>query len=146
VGNFRPGLGGYSGAFPHPNGRDVVVFAKGNGYIVDPRTRALQKEFGGAIAQVWEVTDPPGLVCDRQGLAIFRIGPEGVVWHTRRLSWDGFQNVALTPTAITGLAFGLGDAWEPFEVDLASGSSLGGAVLGGVDSDWEVLARPERPG
>src|SRR5262249_23297300 len=78
VANFRPGLGGYSGAHMHPNETDVVVFAKGTGYVIDASARELKKDFGGAIAHVWEQSDPPGLLCDRQGLAFFLIGRQGV--------------------------------------------------------------------
>ncbi len=142
VGNFARGLGGHSGAYAHPNGSDLVVFAGGSGYVIDPRTHTLREEFGhGVVAHVWKVTDPPGLICDRQGLAFFRIGSAGILWHTRRLSWDGFRDVALTPTRITGLAWGLGDAWVPFSVELAGGSSAGGSIQGAGDFDWEVLAK-----
>lgn len=30
IGNFKPGLGGYSGVHAHPNGRDVLVFSTGS--------------------------------------------------------------------------------------------------------------------
>lgn len=141
VGNFCPGLGGYSGAHLHPNGSDVAVFSKGSGYVIDARARQMKKEFGGAIANVWELSDPPGLLCDRQGLAFFRIGREGVIWHTRRLSWDGFRDVVVTGNRITGSAIGLEDDWSPFEVDLVTGSSKGGSVPKEIDRDWEMLAK-----
>lgn len=80
------------------------------------------------------------MVCDRQGLAFFRIGPAGLTWHTRRLSYDGFRDVALTTDRIVGLACGLDDSWAPFEVDLATGSSRGGSVPKKIDRDWERLA------
>jgi len=141
VGNFGPGLGGYSGVHLHPNSADVVVFSKGNGYVIDVYRRELKKELGGAVASVWEINGPRGLVCDRQGLAFFRIGPAGLIWHTRQLSFDGFRDVMLSSNRIVGLAWGLDDAWLPFEVDLATGSSKGGSVPKEIDHDWERLAK-----
>jgi hypothetical protein len=72
VGNFGPGLGGYSGVHLHPNGTDVAVFSKGAGYVIDATKRVLKKELGAGIANVWDVSEPQGLLCDRQGL-----GPAG---------------------------------------------------------------------
>ena len=141
IGNFGPGLGGYSGVHSHPDGTDVVVFFKGSGYVIDLATRELKRELASAVASVWEVESPRGLVCDRQGLAFFHIGPAGLTWHTRRLSFDGFRDVALTPDRIVGLACGLGGSWVPFEVDLATGASDGGSVPREIDRDWETLAK-----
>ena len=140
VGNFGPGLGAYSGVHLHPNGTDVAVFSNGAAYVIDATARMLKEEFGGEIVNVWDIVEPPGLVCDWQGLAFFRIGAAGVVWHTRRLAWDGFRDVVLTPNRVTGLASGLDDAWLPFEVDLTSGASSGGSVPKEIDHDWERLA------
>ncbi len=47
IANFRPAeLDKYQGVLHHPNGRDLVVFASGAGYVVDPGTRALKPELG----------------------------------------------------------------------------------------------------
>jgi len=140
VGNFAPGLGGYSGVHLHPNGLGIVVFASGSGYVIAMRKRQLTEELPGAIADVWELTDPRGLVCDRQGLAFFFFGLEGLIWHTRRLSWDGFKDITLAGKRIRGLANALRDVWVPFEVDLVTGSTNGGAVMHEIDRDWEKLA------
>jgi hypothetical protein len=143
VGNFRRGWGGYEGVCLHPNGNDVVVFASGNGYIVDPHTGGLRDEIRGHVEYLWQVSDPPGFIYDLQGLAFVRIGPDGLYWHSRRLSWDGFRDVVFTVDRITGLAYlpsGTDDRWCPFEVELATGRSLGGSY--GIDdaAQWEKLA------
>jgi len=124
IGNFAPGLGSYDGVCVHPNATDIVVFSSGQGYVVDPQTRELKKEIGGAVDHLWPVADPPGFVLDRQGIAFFRIGPHGTYSHTRRLSWDGFKDVAFTDARIAGLAWTpVGERWVPFEVELATGRS-----------------------
>lgn len=128
VGNFAAGLGGYTGAHVHPNGRDIVVFNGGAGCVVDPETREWADLPGsGFIADGRRVRNPPGFVCDVQGTSFFRIGPDGVVWHTRRLSLDGFRDVVFTEDRITGSGIEMdGKTWTPFEVDLRTGDARGG--------------------
>ena len=148
VGNFREGSGRYTGVHAVPGGQYVVVFAKGQGYVIDPKRRASTGEFGGDFHYVWEVQDPFGFVCDRQQLAFFRIGLGSVRWHTRRLSWDGFREVSFAPDRLSGLAWEPADVWLPFEVDVTTGASRGGAYPnpipeGWLDEDWERLATVE---
>jgi hypothetical protein len=141
VGNFAPGISGYSGVHMHPNKQDVVVFFEGEGYIVDPDAKILRGEIPGAIFELWEVTDPAGFVMDRQGLAFERISAEGLVWHTRRLSWDGFRSVNLSSTYIDGEAWSpIEDKWIPFRVDVMSGRAEGGSFSAGDLENWEQLA------
>src|ERR1041385_3925097 len=55
VGNFREGSGSYTHVHRIPHGRDVVVFAKGRGYVVDVDQRDLKVELVGDCSYVWEV-------------------------------------------------------------------------------------------
>src|SRR3954469_10479713 len=105
-GNFRRGLGGLDGAVDHPDGRHVIVFAGGDAWLVDPELR-VGRCFAPAIDGRWPVSD--GMVLSRQGLAFLRVGPGGVDWHTRRLSWDGFRDVILIDEDLTALC------WSPLE-------------------------------
>jgi len=142
VGNFRRGWGGYEGVCLHPNGNDVIVFASGDGFVVDPRTRELKDGIRDPVEYLWQVSDPPGIVYDRQGLAFVRIGPGGLVWHSRRISWDGFRDVVFTADRITGLAYlpSSDDRWYPFELELATGRSSGGSYSSDDAAQWEQLA------
>jgi hypothetical protein len=107
--NFRPGLGGIDDVRPHPNGHDVLVISAGAAWQVDPSRRTFA-EISGDIDAVWSVSDPEGVVMSWQGLALLRLGPGGLVWHTRRISWDGFQRIQLSPAELTGLA------WAPWRL------------------------------
>ncbi len=141
VGNFSGGLGGYTGIHTHPNGCHVLVFAHGHGYHVDPASRQLGGEVGGEITGFWEVDDPPGFILERQGLAFVRFDRSGTRWHTRRLSWDGFRELAFTAAGITGLAWTpMGEKWLPFAVDLQTGRSTGGSYTVPRADAWEKLA------
>jgi hypothetical protein len=136
VGNFEPGLGGgYTGVHDHPNGRDMLVFSSGTGVIIDPAKRQFVAElpYSGFVFSVHPVTDPPGVICSAQDLTFFRLGPAGIVWETRRLSLDGFRDVVLTDTRITGAGMELGRdgeaTWKSFEVDLRTGDAKGGPYV-----------------
>jgi hypothetical protein len=140
-GNFAPGIDGFTGVCLHPNGNDIVVIASGRGYIIEPHAGELKGEIGRAVQELWEISNPPGFVYSLQGLAFVRIGPTGVYWHTRRLSWDGFREIAFTSEQINGEAWMPPDGWSPFEVDLATGRSRGGSFGNGDPERWEKLAR-----
>jgi hypothetical protein len=78
-----------------------------------------------------------------QGLAIARFGPQGLCWHTKRLSWDGFDQLNVVGDELTGLAWDpMGDSAMPFRVDIRTGRSSGGSFLaeGTRTNDWERLA------
>jgi hypothetical protein len=142
VGNFRPGLCGIDLARIHPNHCDAVVVAGGDLWVVDPNQRTATFLLP-AIEEAIEVQRPDGWLFSRQGLAVARFGPKGLLWHTKRLSWDGFDQVTVVGDELTGLAYDPGgDAWVPFRVDIRTGASTGGSFLaeGTLTSDWERIA------
>lgn len=144
VGNFQGGLGHYTGVHPHPNGRDVVVFASGLGQVVNAHTGELNGDVGGAIEHLWIVANPAGFVLNLHGLAFSRIWCNGVYWHTKRLSWDGFKDVAFSPERISGMALDApNEKWFPFEVDVRTGRSKGGAYSATDPEQWEMLQEPQ---
>jgi hypothetical protein len=125
----------------HPNGRDAVVIAEGDLWIVDPMQRSATI-LSPAVDAALEVRDPDGWIFSRQSVALFRLGPRGVIWHTRRLSWDGFDQLRIGDAEVTGLAWSGGDdAWHPFRVNVATGRSYGGSSFSELDDEgWERLA------
>ena len=142
TGNFAPGVCGVSAVRPHPDGRRVLVLASGDAWEVDPETRSGELVLQG-VSALWPVDAPSGFVVDRDGLSFARLGPHGVVWRTRRLSWDGFSGVHVGDHEIRGLAWdAVNNAWLPFEVDLATGASRGGSFGESDLEGWERLAQP----
>lgn len=139
TGNFERGLGGLDLARAHPNGRDVVVLSRGDCWIVDPERRSANQILG-AVEALLDVEDPPGFVLNCQGITLARIGPAGLLWRTRRLSWDGFDRLEIAGGELTGVAWSAPeDRWIPFEVDLRTGRSNGGSYSMASD-EWERLA------
>lgn len=140
VGNFGPGGSNYSGLHEIPWSKSVLVVSRGNAYIVDPVTRELIMDDDWLAEDMWMVSNPDGFVVNRQGLMFLRLGSDGLVWQTRRISADGFRNLKITYTHLTGLADAIG-AWLPFEVDLLTGKSKGGLDKGFPGAnEWERLS------
>ncbi len=140
VANFRPGLGGLNLVRLHPNDRDAVVIAEGDLWIVNLQLRSAELLLP-AVDAALEVHDPNGWVFSRQGLALARLGPDGLIWHTRRLSWDGFDKLRIVGDEIRGLAWEPGDdEWFAFRVDLNTGRSSGGSYFGNDPERWERLS------
>jgi hypothetical protein len=136
--NFQPGLAGLNEVLTHPNQRDVLVFSAGDAWSVDPVSRETSL-VAVAIDACWTVAD--GLVLSRQSLAFLRLGASGVVWHTRRLSWDGFDDVTLDGRQLTALAWSpLTESWSPCSVDLHTGASHGGTYSHDDVEGWQRLA------
>ena len=139
VANFQPGIGGTELAAKHPNGEDGIVIASGDLWVVHGESRSAECVAYDICAAI-HVVDPEGWIFNRTGLALLRFGAAGVIWHTRRLSWDGFEDLRIEEGKIIGRGWGLGDSWMPFEVDLATGRSSGGGYSMKDDSGWEQLA------
>jgi hypothetical protein len=127
VGNFKRGLGGVDGVLRHPNGAEVLVMAAGSVWSVDPYT-GDGIELAVAVDGTWPVNNPEGVIFSLQGLAFLRLGPSGILWRTRRISWDGFRHIELSEHALTGEAWSaIDDSWIPFSADLHTGVVTGGA-------------------
>jgi len=60
--------------------------------------------------------------------SITAVGPAGLAWTTERLSWEGISTIEITGQRLRGLGWdALTDTEAPFEVNLLSGKSRGGA-------------------
>ena len=128
VGNFQPGLGGATSVINHPDGLNLIVFAEGQAYVIDPSTKKLKTEFGGCIQDIFELSEDHALILG-DGLHFERVEKTGaMLWRTKRISWDGMQNVRIEGDKILGEAFTpLENKWLPFSVDLYTGEVDGGS-------------------
>jgi len=130
VGNFRPGLGGLDDVRWHPDGRQVLVASAGALWCVNPESR-MAEEIAPAILDIWEMDESGDLLFNDQGVAFFRLGRSGIVWHTQRISYDGFQKVHFEADQLVGDAWSpIEDRWLPFSVDLTTGRVDGGSYTG----------------
>ncbi len=130
VGNFQPGVSSFEDVLPHPNGREFVVIAGGQGYVVDPNDRAKREYFGVQIEIALEVPELSGVLFGN-GLWFEFLGPVGLQWRSRRISWDGMRAVRREGLRLFGEAWSpIEDCWLPFELDLCSGEFTGGSYNG----------------
>ena len=122
VGNFLGGMTKYTNVLAHPNGSDVIVVANGSTCVIDPEWRV--KRDGIAWEDITAVfsLQQLGLVVF-QGLVDFAaIRADNSVWLSPRISWDGFRNIKVHESELTGEAWtAIGDSWVPFTLDLLTG-------------------------
>ena len=71
--------------------------------------------------------------------AVRRLGPKGLVWHTRRLSWDGFDQLRIVDGQLRGLAWAAFE-WREFRVELSTGNQPEEATVDDDAQCWEILA------
>jgi hypothetical protein len=130
VGNFRPGLGGLDDVRLHPNEHDFLVTSSGALWQVNPQAVSAE-EIAAAVTDEWQLDESVDLLFNDQGVAFLRLGPSGVVWHTLRISWDGFREIRFESEALIGEAWSpIEDDWLPFTVDLKTGQVDGGSYSG----------------
>lgn len=127
IGNFEPGEGGANAVHRHPDGHSVLVVAEGNAWSVDPEKKAAELVLED-VTGCWVIPGEEDLLLSLQGISLARLGSQGLVWETRRISWDGLELVSINRGEVTGLA---GDPTNsqpsPFRVDLLSGFATGGS-------------------
>ena len=122
IGSFQCGLSGLSTVRMHPNGKHALVIAGGNGYVIEVETKQAIERFGGMILEVLPIPDGSDLIFAEQ-VRLERFGPNGVVWRSERLSWDGFRAMRIEEDVVFGESYTpLGDSWTSFTVKLSDGS------------------------
>jgi hypothetical protein len=105
IGNFIGGATRFSSVFDHLDGPSVIVIAGGQGYVVDVNSQDVSSAFGGSLT---------GIVDSGVHRFVFSTfttfeayGSTGLMWQTRRLSWDGQNASPLTPLRSTRPAYHL---------------------------------------
>jgi hypothetical protein len=131
VGNFQEGTTELRAILREPGTDRTIVIAGGTAYVVDVSTHACAHTFGGAIQEVFQVQEH--LLMFSNGLWIEAHGPSGLVWRTRRVSWDGMRDLRLDGDALCGEAYDpMNDEWAPFAVDVRTGEVTGGSYPRGL--------------
>ncbi|SDP94923.1 hypothetical protein SAMN05216303_1176 [Rhodoferax sp. OV413] len=127
IGNFQPGMTNFSAVYADVESLEANVFAGGQGYRVNVETGELLAEFGGDIESVVEIPNGEALLlCSPTDFELHRRAG-GVIWRSRRVSWDGFRNLSVHGNELKGEAWMFDDTWHPFTVVLESGVVEGGS-------------------
>ncbi|MFM9899445.1 MAG: hypothetical protein ACKVOT_00360 [Polaromonas sp.] len=126
VGNFQPGVTSFTDLAEFPHSDSVLVVANGQGYLVDIQSGILLTQYESDIDFLFSSPAADlviaGTVTD---FSAFRGAAK--VWCTRRISWDGFRNLAVLGNQLTGEAWCFDNSWHSFSVDLADGKVTGGS-------------------
>lgn len=127
VGNFQRGATTYNAVLAHPDGRQVVVIAGGEGYVIDPESRSETPCLMSPTINLAISMPEFNQVVLGTDLEFGVIRADGTGWKSARLSWDGIRNVSISATTLTGEARSPDDSWYPFTLDLLTGESVGGS-------------------
>jgi hypothetical protein len=127
VGNFQPGLSNLYTVIDHPNSQDLIVISGGQAYVISPKQEKLKTTFGGGI-EFCEYSKEIQCFIFGNGLWFEIVHKNGEPWKTKRISWDGMQNIQIKGTELSGEAYDpMTDQWYSFEVDLVHGLHKGGS-------------------
>jgi hypothetical protein len=127
IGNFQPGNGTFTGVFSYPLELIICVVVKGIGYLV-----AVNKPMEYEIVKSDPIREVRSLLEKR--IIVFAdftdltaYGPQGILWRTSGLSWDGLKITEVTPDFIRGIAWDAPQQREvEFLVDVQTGHYEGG--------------------
>jgi hypothetical protein len=130
VGTFAFGTvapSGFSGLFATPDGEQLCVVSRGEGYLVNAITPTT-----------WEAVSARPIIDVRpirnQEIIVFANftelvahGPSGIKWRTKRLAWDNLKITKVGETFLRGEFWDIRrEAVGNFVVDLATGKHTGG--------------------
>jgi hypothetical protein len=74
------------------------------------------------------VTNPDDYLLNNQGIEFLRLAANGIVWSSRRVSYDGFRDLQFEGERLTGHAWSpIEDSWLPFDLDVRTGRVEGGS-------------------
>jgi hypothetical protein len=126
VGNFIGAPTGFTTVLDHPNERDVIVVAQGDACIIDPGHCAVRDRIAADVQSTYSLPSL-GMVVLQRSTDFTSIRAYGTGWQSPRISWDGFRNISVSDTRLSGEAYTpVGDEWEPFTLDLLTGSCADG--------------------
>ena len=129
IGTFAFGVHrtGISRILGMPEPRTLCVVARGAGYLVPTDTPASCEPVKAVPIMDARAAPGAGVVVFANLTELVAYGAEGLRWRTKRLAWDGFKVVEVTPSTLVGELWDLReDAARRFEVDLSTGAHRGG--------------------
>jgi hypothetical protein len=141
--NFEPGPGSLTNVFPWIVPDSMLVLSKGAAYLVAGAAGEPILTLAPVVSGVTLLDQPRLIIFEEAWTRFLAFLPNGRMWRTRRLSWDGFNDVAISGDTLVGLADDPTDRSgrpKPFLVDLRTGKSSGGSYTGPDTTDGQLLA------
>jgi hypothetical protein len=127
LGEFSGLGGGLSGIFATPNEDVICVVNRGEGYLVD--TMHPDRYDLLPVVPVMLVRRVPSrnILFFVDHTRLCALGKDGLLWVTKRVSWDGIKILEVTDRQIRGEGWDAPtDRWIPFSVDVETGHVDGG--------------------
>jgi hypothetical protein len=126
VGNFQRGLTDYDAVVLHPNGQSVVIIASGQGYLIDPKDRRLVGLLGSQLQNATVIPEAKTIIINN-GIWLEGHGESGVLWRSRRISWDGIWDLREDDGRLYGKCWdAANDTEASFSIDIRTGDLVGG--------------------
>lgn len=130
VGNFAPGWTKFNAVYELYNTNHLLVIAGGSCYIMDPDKESPVDTYGPDYYGAVQL--PDGRTVLHSNLYLTIVGPDGSIWHTERISWDGIKDVCVHENIISGLALAINspnydEEWVEFSYNLDSRELIGKA-------------------
>jgi hypothetical protein len=128
VGRFEAGPEGLSGCFATPSPNTLCIVVQGQGYWIPVLQPASYEVVAVTpIKQVLRVPDQDTMLFI-DFVRVSAYGPEGFLWRTDDLSWDGVQITDVNARSIRGLGWDSpGDCYVDFSIDTSTGTATGGS-------------------
>ncbi len=125
--------GGSDQLFTCPNPDWLCVVARNLAYLVNTRDPEQWEIVNGGtpVMQVLPA-EQPKLLLFADYTDIEAWGPEGLVWHSARLSLDGLRNLRVEGTVLRGEGW-YPDCWAAFTIDLRTGRHEDGPNLSAME-------------
>lgn len=117
-----------SGVWSCPRPDDILAVAGGYAYLAD--SLAPERPLHIPLRPVAQVLPAPesNLLLLAGFHTIAAIGATGLLWETKRLTWEGLNLTGIRDNQLHGLGWDMRTDRElPFTVDLATGQHTGGA-------------------
>jgi hypothetical protein len=128
IANFGVGWTSFTFIEQFSQSRNVVVIAKGQGYIISAESKDPIAVFGVDIN--WADLYKDKNLVFTTGTVVGIINETGQLWYSERISWDEMKNIVLEENKISGLSLDptqTADVWIPFELDLETKELRGGS-------------------
>lgn len=128
IGKFWGGAEGLDGVFATPNADALCVVVRGQGYWVPVHEpTAFDDVRSIPIKRVLPIHNPAVLIFVNY-TRLSAYGPQGFMWITEDLSWDGLEILDVTADTVRGTAWDSPAGRDtPFSVDIATGKAEGGS-------------------
>ena len=128
IANFKTGWSDFNSVHSFENTDLIVVISSGTCYLMHPDEIKPRNVFGVGYKSLLEKENGGLILEDQTNLTI--IEENGEIWHSDRISFDGFKDIKLKENIVSGFYYvpTSGDGqWTEFSLNLLTKELLGGS-------------------